>query len=91
MFSEIEALLDERVRPYLREHGGDVEILSYEDGILRVRMLGHCAGCPAADLTNESLIEEELKQAMPDLKKVVLVQQISESLLEEARRLMSTP
>lgn len=89
MIPEIDALLEERVRPFLREHGGDAEILSYEDGILRLRMLGRCAGCPAASLTNESLIEEELMQVMPDLKQVILVQQVSESLLDEARRLLT--
>lgn len=89
MISEMEALLEERVRPFLREHGGDVEILSYEDGLLRVRMLGRCAGCPAADLTNETLIQEELMQVIPNLKQVILVQQVSESLLDEARRLMT--
>ena len=89
MIPEIDALLEERVRPFLREHGGDVEILSYEDGILRLRMLGCCAGCPAANLTNESLIEEELRKVMPNLKQVILVQQVSEVLLDEARRLLT--
>jgi len=85
---ELDRLMEEHVRPLLREHGGDAEILSYETGILRLRMLGQCAGCPAADLTNETLIEGTLRQLVPELTQVVLVQQASEDLLDEARRLM---
>ncbi len=86
---ELDRLMDEHVRPLLREHGGDAEILSYENGILRLRMLGQCAGCPAADLTNETLIEGSLRQLVPELSQVVLVHQVSEDLLREARRLMT--
>ena len=89
MLEQLEALLNERVRPYLHNHGGDVEILSYEDGIFKIRMLGQCAGCPAADLTNETIIESELKSAFPELKQVALVYQVSEDLLNEAKRLMT--
>ena len=85
---ELDRLMDEHVRPLLREHGGNAEILSYENGILRLRMLGQCAGCPAADLTNETLIEGNLRKLVPELSQVVLVQQTSDELLNEARRLM---
>ncbi len=88
MLEELEVLMDERVRPILREHGGDAHLLDYKDGILRLRMLGQCAGCPAADLTNETIIEAQLKEAVPGLQKVVLVNEVSSSLLEEAKRLM---
>lgn len=89
MTTELERLLEERIRPYLRSHGGDAEMLGYENGILKLRMLGQCAGCPAAMLTNETLIEAELKQEIPELRQVVLVQETSESLLNEAKRLLS--
>lgn len=89
MITELERLLEERVRPFLREHGGDAEILGYKDGVLKLRMLGQCAGCPAAMLTNETLIEAELKQACSHLRQVVLVQETSDSLLSEAKNLMT--
>lgn len=88
MIAKMERLLEERVRPFLRQHGGDAEIVGFEDGILKLHMLGQCAGCPAASLTNETLIEEELKKAIPALKQVVLIQKVEESLLDEARRRM---
>ena len=89
MLRDIAKVFDEEVRPTLRSHGGDGEILSFEGGILRLRMLGQCAGCPAADLTNESLIAGTLQPRFPTISQVVLVHETSDALLEEARRLMT--
>ena len=60
MMEQIEQVLDQRVRPYLLGHGGQVEVVSLEDGILRVRLLGHCSGCPSATITTEQIIQEEV-------------------------------
>ena len=46
MTQHLEELLETLVRPALREHGGDVELVRYENGVLRLKMLGRCAGCP---------------------------------------------
>ena len=67
MTAKLEQLLDELVRPALRAHGGDVALVGYENGILRLRMLGQCAGCPAANMTNETLIEGQLMPLLPEL------------------------
>ena len=85
----MEAVLDEKVRPALRAHGGEIEIDHLEDGVLYVKLLGQCAGCPSADLTNETLVEAELVQALPDLvKKVSVIQTVSDELWEQAKRLL---
>ena len=89
MTAKLEQLLDELVRPALRAHGGDVALVGYENGILRLRMLGQCAGCPAANMTNEALIEGQLMPLLPELKEVVLVHTVNDSLLAEARALMT--
>ena len=85
-----EQLLDELVRPALLDHGGGVEFLSFEDGILRLRMLGQCAGCPGATMTNETLIEGQLMPLVPALKQVVMVHTVDESLFEMARELLKS-
>lgn len=85
---EIEKILDERVRPDLSLHGGDIRIEKLEDGVLHVRMLGQCSGCPSADLTMENLVDTELKDAFPDLKQVVLVTGVSENLISEAKEML---
>ena len=85
----MEAVLDEKVRPALRAHGGEIEIDHLEDKVLYVKLLGQCAGCPSADLTNETLVEAELVQALPELvKKVSVIQTVSDELWEQAKRLL---
>ncbi len=85
----IEAVLDEKVRPALRAHGGEIEIDHLEGGVLYVKLLGQCAGCPSADLTNETLVEAELVQALPELvRKVAVVQTVSDELWEQAKKLL---
>lgn len=85
----IEAVLDEKVRPALRAHGGEIEIDHLENGVLYVKLLGQCAGCPSADLTNETLVEAELVKALPELvRKVSVTQTVSDELWEQAKRLL---
>ena len=85
----IEAVLDEKVRPSLRAHGGEIQIDHLEDQVLYVKLLGQCAGCPSADLTNETLVEAEVVQALPELvKKVAVIQTVSDELWEQAKRLL---
>lgn len=73
MLERIEQVLDEQVRPYLQGHGGAVEVRELtEDGLLRVRLLGHCAGCPSATITTEQIIQEAVCAAIPEVRQVVL-------------------
>lgn len=88
MLEQIEQILDEKVRPQLALHGGDIRSLSCEDGVYRFRLLGQCSNCPSAYLTTETLIREELQAAIPELTDVILVQMVSDDLLEQARALM---
>lgn len=86
---KIEAVLDEKVRPALRAHGGEIEVDHLEEKVLYVKLLGQCAGCPSADLTNETLVEAELVQALPELvQKVAVVQTVSDELWEQAKRIL---
>ena len=85
----IEEVLDEKVRPSLRAHGGEIQVDRLEDGVLYVKLLGQCAGCPSADLTNETLVEAELVKALPEVvKKVSVIQTVSDELWEQAKRLL---
>ncbi len=85
----IEAVLDAQVRPALRAHGGEIQIDHLDDGVLYVKLLGQCAGCPSADLTNETIVEAEVVKALPELvKKAVVVQTVSDELWEQAKRLL---
>lgn len=62
------------IRPYLQADGGDVELVSVEpDGIVKVRLVGACGGCPMSQMTLSSGIERILKQQVPAVKRVVAV------------------
>lgn len=74
--SETEKLvheLIERVRPYLVQDGGDIEVISVEDGIVYVKMLGACDGCPLIDITLRQGIETMLLENVPGVIAVVEV------------------
>jgi Fe-S cluster biogenesis protein NfuA/nitrite reductase/ring-hydroxylating ferredoxin subunit len=57
----------ESVRPYLQSHSGDVELLGFEGGVVRLRLKGSCDGCPSSASTLELAIEQALEEAAPDL------------------------
>ena len=85
----IEAVLDEKVRPVLRAHGGEIAADHLEDDVLYVKLLGQCAGCPSADLTSETIVEAELTAALPELvRKVAVIQTVSDELWEQAKKLL---
>ncbi|MDY3052710.1 MAG: NifU family protein [Ndongobacter sp.] len=88
MYDELEKVLDEYVRPLLKAHGGDMQVLDFTDGILRFKLQGQCSGCPAADLTTEELIQGELAEHMPEVKQAVLVNEVNEDLMNQARELL---
>ncbi len=73
MKTEVSQALDE-VRPSLQVDGGDVELVDIEDGVVKVRLLGHCAGCPMSQMTVKMGIESHLKKKVPGVKSVVAVQ-----------------
>ena len=57
----------EQIRPVLQGDGGDIEFVEYtEDKIVKVRLQGHCVGCPGAQMTLKMIVERILKEAYPD-------------------------
>jgi Fe-S cluster biogenesis protein NfuA len=70
MEDKIKAAL-ENIRPFLQRDGGDVEFVEYtQDKIVRVRLQGHCAGCPHAQMTIKQGIEALLKEQYPEIQAV---------------------
>jgi Fe-S cluster biogenesis protein NfuA/nitrite reductase/ring-hydroxylating ferredoxin subunit len=56
------------VRPYMESHGGNVELLSLEHGVARIRLQGSCSDCSASSVTLELAIKQALEDAAPDLE-----------------------
>ena len=64
----------EKIRPQLQMDGGDIELVGVEDnGIVKVRLMGHCAGCMHAQQTLTFGVERALKQFIPEVTQVVNV------------------
>lgn len=58
----------ETIRPFLQADGGDVELLEVtEDGVVRVRLVGACHGCPMAAMTLQNTVERMLKEEVPEV------------------------
>ena len=85
----IQRILEEDVRPALMAHEGDVERISYESQVVKVKLHGKCSGCPSAYLTTEELIAAKIKEKMPEVKDVVLVPEVNPELLDFARRILN--
>ncbi len=66
---EVGKVLDE-IRPSLQADGGDVELVGIEENIVKVRLVGHCAGCAYSTMTLKMGIERLLKQRIPEIKGV---------------------
>ncbi len=65
----------EQIRPFLQRDGGDIEFVEYtEDKIVKVRLKGHCAGCPGAQMTIKGVVEKILKESYPEIAGVEAVQ-----------------
>ncbi len=59
---EINKLIDAEIRPLLQRDGGDLEVLSYENKVLKIAYKGACGGCPHATIGTLKFIEQTLKE-----------------------------
>ena len=66
---EVEKVL-ESIRPHLQADGGDVELVDVEGGVVKVRLVGACGGCPMATMTLKGVIEATLKERIPAVVRV---------------------
>ena len=71
MIRKIENLMDEQVRPALAAHGGNVEIVDFDNNKLFLRLQGGCQGCSSSSATLKDGIERLVKQTFPEIEEVV--------------------
>lgn len=71
---KIEEVL-ETVRPAIRQDGGDVELIDYDEveGVVMLRLMGACESCPISMLTLREGIERRLKDRVPGVTRVAAV------------------
>jgi len=61
-------------RPYLQSHGGNVELLSVDEGRVMLRLVGNCHGCPSSTQTMKNAIEDAIYEFAPDVLSVEVEQ-----------------
>ena len=71
MLKEKVAQVLENIRPMLQRDGGDVQLVDVqEDGVVKVKLVGACAGCPMSTMTLKNAIEATIKQEVSEVKSV---------------------
>ncbi len=72
MRDKVEEILN-KIRPSLTAHGGDVELIEVNDGVVKLKLTGACAGCDMSTITLKMGIERILKQEVSEVKEVIAV------------------
>ena len=65
----------ERIRPSVKEDGGDIELVSVSaDGDVQIRFLGACIGCPSSEITLQEGIARNLRETIPQVRDVIAIE-----------------
>jgi Fe-S cluster biogenesis protein NfuA len=73
IFEKVEKAL-ETIRPYLKEDGGDVELVKVTpEGIVEVKLTGACGSCPMSQMTLRAGVERALIKEVPGIRRVEAV------------------
>ena len=72
MLKKIEKILDEQIRPALASHGGNIEVIDFDNNKLFVKLSGGCQGCSSSKATLKDGVERLLIQKFPDIVKELI-------------------
>lgn len=73
----IEEALEE-IRPYVHSHGGEMELVDVEDGVVTLSLMGACEGCPSSMVTLTQGVEQILRDRWPGFRKLQVAGQEEE-------------
>jgi Fe-S cluster biogenesis protein NfuA len=74
LFDDVQALLDDMVRPALQGDGGDITLIKVEQRKIFVRLVGACSTCPSSIMTMKMGVEALLKEEFPQMEELVQVE-----------------
>ena len=74
LFDDVQAILDDMVRPALQGDGGDIALLKVEDRRIYVRLVGACSTCPSSIMTMKMGVEALLKEEFPQMEELIQVE-----------------
>ncbi|XP_068597257.1 NFU1 iron-sulfur cluster scaffold homolog, mitochondrial isoform X2 [Brachionichthys hirsutus] len=72
--SMIKELLDTRIRPTVQEDGGDIVFKGFENGIVKLKLVGSCTGCPSSTVTLKNGIQNMMQFYIPEVASVEQVE-----------------
>ncbi len=65
----------EQIRPFLKDDGGDIELIEVTDDlIVKVKLLGACKSCSMSPMTLKGGVEESIKKVLPEVKEVIAIE-----------------
>jgi Fe-S cluster biogenesis protein NfuA len=74
LFDEVHSII-ELIRPSIQADGGDIELVAVDgSGVVSIRFLGACVGCPSLDMTLQATIETTLKSRIEAVSAVQAVE-----------------
>lgn len=72
MIEKIKNVIKDEINPFLSMHSGHCELVDYDDGVVSLKLLGGCSGCPSSKITLFNGIMPILKEKLPEIKDVIL-------------------
>lgn len=72
---QVEKVLD-TIRPAIMMDGGNVELVDVVDNCAKIKLVGHCVGCPSSMMTLQFGIEQTLRDEIPEFDRVISVSTI---------------
>lgn len=74
MIEQVREILERDIRPLLAIHAGDAELVSVDDGVVKLRLKGTCHGCMLSEVTLKAGVEQLLKSKLAGIKSVEAVE-----------------
>ena len=65
MFDIVEEIFRSQINPAVAQHGGRIDLLDVEDGVVVIRMMGGCQGCGQANQTLRQGVDQSLQRMVP--------------------------
>ena len=73
MIEKVREVIEKEIKPLLMMEGGSIELVGVDDGIVKVKLQGACAGCPMSQYTLVNFVEATLRERIPEVRGVVRV------------------
>ncbi|MGE5355090.1 MAG: NifU family protein [Deltaproteobacteria bacterium] len=68
---KIVEIIDQHIKPWIEQDGGGIEFISYDEGVVVVRLYGACTSCSSATVTLKAGVEQVLKSMIPEIREVL--------------------